>query len=188
MRGYNQLLIRRCLTIKVIEVLNESNTGRLNRELLIKKLNESEAGKKIGPCEILLKYLKITRILKSEILNFAPRHMRILLQFSVITYDYEKNRIEYGILDEIRPSGNGFLLVGPSKIFIHKTRLPGNNFRYLPRLNCWQNHTLKRKLAPDSGELLRLQITDIMPGEHQYAHLKIKGSLKIPYGGAPHWY
>ena len=188
MRGYGELLMRRCLTIRVAEVLNESKNGRLNRSLLIKKLNESEAGKKIGPSEILLKYVKITRIIKSEILNFSPRHMRVLIDFLVITYEYGKNKIEYGLLDELRPSGNGFILVGPSKIFVHKTRLPGNDFRYMPRMNCWQNNRLKRKLVPDSGEFLRFQITDVMPGEHQYAHLKIKGSLKIPYGGLSRWY
>lgn len=187
MNGYNLLVLRRCITIKSTEILNQ-NGGRLNRELLIAKLNDADAGKKLNNSEILLKYTRVVDILESRILDFAPIYMRLVIEFEVVTYRYYKNGIDYGFLKNIRPGGSGFVCVGPSSIFIHKSRLPGNNFRHNLRLKCWQNLKTKQKILSSKNDVLRLMITDVTAPSHQYAELKIKGSLKIPCGGNPAWY
>ena len=187
MNTYTKTVINRSITLRAVQVMRCKNSVA-NKEKIIRKLNSLEAGMLIAPNQLVLKYVKILRIKQSQLLNFNPQYMTLNVDIVAITYLIEKNAVGYAYLSKIRPDGNGFGLMGPSKVFIHKSCLPGNNFTYLPRQNSWSNTKTGVTIRADNLTLLRLKITDVTHSESRKNKLKVKGSLKIPYGGDISWY
>ena len=177
----------RSITLRSVEVLKAPN-NQIVKNKILKKLNDVEKGKIICADQILLKYLQVLKIIKSQFLNFNPQYITIKVELKAITYQYEKNNFAYCFLEEIRPDGNGFALLGPSKLFLHKSCLPGNNFNYLPRQKVWNNSKTGKEISPSNSKLLNSKITQVSHSETKKNNLKLKCSLKIPYGGDLSWY